>query len=1181
MPSSEDGMSPRLLDAAEASSVNAVLYSASPGGLNLTSKINNPKRKPDKSKIFRIRASEMEANDNFSTEGDPINPHSSPRISPIRSPPPNTTTNVSTSVREWCPSQDSYSKSSVHVNDNSRERGTASPRICAERISPERRNSPSVSPKPRTGQGSPKQRSRRGSPLFNQDDDNNNMKVFNARESLNSNTISSHDQINNASDNIEDKPNSSFDLVHRLIMNASRQTEPNNVPNNNIENTSNAIMAYAKLAAANSHLNGVGNPMEHNPTFLHALIALQNQQQQQKLLQLHLVNQFQTQFNEKSKLCKPQKKKSDRSSPEFLFFNNKRQTSPFTTPINNKVDDINSAGTGINDLLKRFQPPKDDEEDILHKSPTFESRLRPSSPPVIASSIATSVIQPDETPTSAAPNTLEMLQRTTNDVLNNASQGILTNRLIDDYNNSDGKDPYCKHRCRYCGKVFGSDSALQIHVRSHTGERPFKCNICGNRFTTKGNLKVHFQRHSCRFPNIKMNPNPVSEEEDKLFPPLLEKLGELDDENPAPTGPPNPFTPAPTTGACPAPPPLQPGLPFGLPPHLLAPQHFLSNKVLDNTFHGSHEEINEPKEHETSDEHVPSLSNSMEMECSGSPEPMQEDCFSDTRTVKLEQENMDVSDIHSDAEHNAEENSKELFSNPEIEHNLEGQNDESNDQNNITGDIRIRGEIELKENESIIPKEEIRDENEENETASNIHDRFLENRQLFNNTHPMPFHPMLLQRMCFPMNRPMHPGIPPFQNFCRSPMPMITIPPGVDPSKDPIIYNTLLPRPGSTDNSWEALIEVEKSDKAQQLEELRKQNATKLDPNQCVICERVLSCKSALVMHYRTHTGERPYKCKICQRTFTTKGNLKTHMGVHRAKPPMRLTHQCPVCHKKYVNALILQQHIKTHTGEPTDLSLDQIAESEIRDDYPPMPNGLPNGPFMPMPHPFLQGLLPPFVNHPLFLKDKDNIRPPQYSEDDEETFLRMPSSSRSSSSGSSEQRNAEDLSQQRENSLQPSVSPSPSDYSEISSGQLNNRSSPLLDKQTMSKSEAMESGNVDVEKNNDDENQPNNNSPQSMASNSIPLNLAASTPAHINPHAAAILGGLFPGGLPHLRPPAGLPGSALTHPSFFMQQYAVGRNSNSGGRPVLPFPMSALQIGGPPVGVQASMAPTPHVGSA
>ncbi|NXK80183.1 SALL1 protein, partial [Amazona guildingii] len=62
------------------------------------------------------------------------------------------------------------------------------------------------------------------------------------------------------------------------------------------------------------------------------------------------------------------------------------------------------------------------------------------------------------------------------------------------------------HKCRFCAKVFGSDSALQIHLRSQMGERPFKCNVCGNRFSTKGNLKVHFQCHKEKYPHIQITP---------------------------------------------------------------------------------------------------------------------------------------------------------------------------------------------------------------------------------------------------------------------------------------------------------------------------------------------------------------------------------------------------------------------------------------------------------------------------------------------------------------------------------------------------------------------------------------------------------------------------------------------------------------------------------------------------
>lgn len=132
-----------------------------------------------------------------------------------------------------------------------------------------------------------------------------------------------------------------------------------------------------------------------------------------------------------------------------------------------------------------------------------------------------------------------------------------------------------------------------------------------------------------------------------------------------------------------------------------------------------------------------------------------------------------------------------------------------------------------------------------------------------------------------------------------------------DPFRNTILPSNIL----DNDDNLEQFMEIDKSEtsKLQQLVDNIEHKLT--DPNQCVICHRVLSCKSALQMHYRIHTGERPFRCKICGRSFTTKGNLKTHMGVHRAKPPLRMMHQCPVCHKQFTNLLVLQQHIRSHTG--------------------------------------------------------------------------------------------------------------------------------------------------------------------------------------------------------------------------------------------------------------------------
>uniref|UniRef100_H2ZEI4 C2H2-type domain-containing protein n=1 Tax=Ciona savignyi TaxID=51511 RepID=H2ZEI4_CIOSA len=132
-----------------------------------------------------------------------------------------------------------------------------------------------------------------------------------------------------------------------------------------------------------------------------------------------------------------------------------------------------------------------------------------------------------------------------------------------------------------------------------------------------------------------------------------------------------------------------------------------------------------------------------------------------------------------------------------------------------------------------------------------------------------------------------------------------------------------------------------------------------LEKNECHICHRVLSCQSALKLHYRTHTGERPYKCDLCSRAFTTRGNLRTHYSsVHRqqlrSSPPTNSSVvrgsslQCPLCGSRFMDQQSMRQHMHMHLYMHSqqqqqgntftivilyEISLTKIAEGEDRGD--------------------------------------------------------------------------------------------------------------------------------------------------------------------------------------------------------------------------------------------------------
>lgn len=48
-----------------------------------------------------------------------------------------------------------------------------------------------------------------------------------------------------------------------------------------------------------------------------------------------------------------------------------------------------------------------------------------------------------------------------------------------------------KHQCTTCLRQCASSHHLIIHLRSHTGERPFSCTKCEKRFTSASGRNVH------------------------------------------------------------------------------------------------------------------------------------------------------------------------------------------------------------------------------------------------------------------------------------------------------------------------------------------------------------------------------------------------------------------------------------------------------------------------------------------------------------------------------------------------------------------------------------------------------------------------------------------------------------------------------------------------------------------
>ncbi|XP_019898729.1 sal-like protein 3 [Esox lucius] len=427
-----------------------------------------------------------------------------------------------------------------------------------------------------------------------------------------------------------------------------------------------------------------------------------------------------------------------------------------------------------------------------------------------------------------------------------------------------------QHACKFCGKVLSSDSSLQIHLRSHTGERPYHCPVCLSRFTTRGNLKAHFLRHREQNPELSLS----------LLPPALEQPSpgpasatsqrrrkrRADDEE-LPFGGVKGMTEGMALGFLPGGSSRPSSSSVPMPPSM--------DMALLSTAHSLLQLNRASASASAGGSALPSSSSSSSM--AGQ--------FKGAKQQRFDENTPPHSALHPYPQ--LAHFPKILFPGGPSPHHLALLHPPGT---HPSVSHLTSPHTQLPFPFPPYPKPPT-------SSSSSSTTSFAQSSDTSK-----------LQRLVLKLEKQPQGGM---QAASRGP--------GDGSSNGDARGQDLTTGSNAYRREMMAALGLSPnpdSGVGSQGQALSGSTDTSLVPNQCGVCLRVLSCPRALHLHQATHLGERPFPCKLCGRNFSTKGSLRAHLATHRARPPnSRTQNSCPLCPRKFTNALVLQHHIRLHLG--------------------------------------------------------------------------------------------------------------------------------------------------------------------------------------------------------------------------------------------------------------------------